>query len=151
MKKIIKSLFFLFLPLLLGSIVGFIISNYINYADLNKPPFSPPSILFPIIWSAIYLLIGFSYFLFKNENQNNKMIDNVYYLQLFVNITWPILFFVFKFYFLALLWIMFLFILVLWLYNLYKKNKKISAYLLFPYLIWLLFAFYLNAGIYLLN
>lgn len=151
MKKLRKKLFYILFPLIVGSIIGFITSNHIDYSTLNMPPLSPPSIIFPIVWTIIYLLMGISFSLFKQKNQNNTLVDYIYYLQLFVNAIWPVIFFRCKFYFLSLLWIVLLFIFVLWLYNLYKKKENISAYLLLPYLIWLLYAFYLNAGIYLLN
>ena len=61
MKKIIKYLP-IFIPLLLGTLVGIIIPSN-NYSIINKPPLSPPGIIFPIVWSILYLLMGISYFL----------------------------------------------------------------------------------------
>ena len=83
MKKIIISVFYLFFPLLLGIIVGLITSNSINYTSLIMPNFSPPKILFPIVWTILYLLMGLSYFLLKKKDNTNKQ-SIIYYLQLFV-------------------------------------------------------------------
>ena len=151
MKKITTSLFYLFLPIVLGSIVGFLISGSIDYTSLNQPPLAPPKIFFPIAWSIIYLLMGISYFLFRRENEYAVVEPVVYYLQLFVNLLWSIIFFVWKWRFFAILWILLLDFLVIFLLYLFFKKKKISAYLNIFYLLWILFATYLTIGIYLLN
>ncbi len=70
MKKIIKNIFYLFLPIIAGSIIGLITSNFIDYETLIKPPLAPPNILFPIIWSIIYLLMGIAYYYYKNNNND---------------------------------------------------------------------------------
>ncbi len=54
----LKYAFWIFFPLLLGGIVGIFISNSMDYQDLVQPPLAPPSIVFPIAWTILYLLIG---------------------------------------------------------------------------------------------
>lgn len=149
--KIIKNIFYLTLPLILGTAVGILTRNNVDYNTLIKPPLSPPGFLFPIIWTIIYILMGISYFLYKKNSYDNKLEGIVYYLQLLVNITWPIIFFVYKLRFIAIIWILSLAILVYTLITLFLQKYKISAYLLIPYLIWCIFATYLNIGVYLLN
>jgi len=95
MKKIIKNIFYIFLPIILGSIVGFLISDSIDYQFLNKPPFAPPKILFPIMWSIIYLLLGISYKLFRDKSSDKKGII-IYYVELLINLIFCIIFFVLK-------------------------------------------------------
>jgi len=151
MKEKFKSIFYLFFPLIIGGIIGFITSDSINYNSLVKPPFSPPSILFPIVWTIIYLLMGISYFIIKRTNNSNTKIDFIYYLQLFVNAMWSIIFFVFEWRFFAIIWIILLDILVIYMIYLFSKKIKLSAYLNFLYLVWILFATYLTIGIYILN
>ncbi len=149
MKK--KSLFFLFLPIVLGSIVGFLISNFIDYDILNLPVLAPPKLAFPIMWSIIYILMGISYYIYKKENPEFLVEDLLYYIQLFVNLFWSIIFFIWKLRFIAIIWIILLDILVILLiYNFYKR-KAICAYLNIPYLLWIIFATYLTIGIYVLN
>jgi len=150
MKGILKNIFYIFFPLLVGTIVGFAISGSIDYNTLTKPPLSPPSILFPIVWSILYLLMGISYYLFK-KNNNDNTISFIYYLQLFVNAMWSIIFFLWELRFLAIIWILLLDVLVILLIYLFFQKSKISSYLNIPYLIWLLFATYLTIGIYILN
>lgn len=151
MKQKIKRFFNIFGPLILGGIVAFVIKDHMNYESIIQPPFSPPSIVFPIVWSILYLLMGISYDL-VSKNSQNESISFLYKLQLGINLIWPVLFFNFKWYFFSILWI-FLLDIVVWLYyrKLLSLNYKKSAYLLIPYLIWLVIATYLNIGVYLLN
>ena len=70
--KIIKNIFYLTFPLILGIISGLITRNSIDYSNLNKPPLSPPGIVFPIVWTILYILIGLSYYLYKKNTYTNK-------------------------------------------------------------------------------
>ena len=146
-KKIIYSL----LPVVGGTIVGLIISGYMNYGDMVKPLLSPPSYIFPIVWTILYILMGISYFIATKDKENDKELNQIYILQLLVNFFWPIIFFVLRMYFTAFFWIILLLILVIIMIKELLKNNKISGYLQIPYFIWLLFATYLNIGIFLLN
>ena len=149
--SIAKKIFYLFLPILLGSIVGFIISGNIDYNELIQPALAPPSWLFPIMWSIIYLLMGFSYYLTKKEKENLESVDILYYTQLIVNLFWSIIFFILKAKFFACIWIILLDILVVIMIYWFYHIKKTSAYLNIIYMIWILFATYLTFGIYILN
>lgn len=148
--KLLKNLFYLFFPLIGGGIVGFIMRNSIDYSNLNKPIFSPPSIIFPIAWSIIYLLIGIAYYIYR-KNNNNKETISLYYIQLFINFLWSIIFFNLKWRLFSIIWIIILIIAVIMLMKKFKEEEKSSYYLFIPYLLWLLFAAYLNIGVYLLN
>ena len=139
-KRIIYSL----LPIVGGALVGLIISGYMNYGDMVKPPLSPPSYIFPIVWTILYILMGISYFIATKDKENDKDLNQIYLLQLLVNFFWPIIFFVLRMYFTAFFWIILLLILVIIMIKELLKNNKISGYLQIPYLIWLLFATYLN-------
>ena len=150
-RNLLINSFYLFFPLIIGGIVGILISNHIDYNTLVKPPLSPPSIFFPIIWSIIYLLMGISYFILKKNDNTNIIISSVYYLQLFVNALWSIIFFILKWTFISIIWIILLDILVIVMIYLFYQKDKVSGYLNIPYLIWSLFATYLTIGIYILN
>lgn len=148
--SIYKKLFYLFLPIILGSLVGFIISGSIDYNSLIKPVGAPPSWLFPVIWTIIYLLMGISYYSFK-KNSESRLVSVIYYIQLFVNLFWSVIFFVLKLRIFAIIWIILLDVLVLSLFWLFLHKNKISAYLNIIYVIWILFATYLTIGINFLN
>ena len=144
-----KRIFYSILPILGGTLIGLIIGGYMNYETLIQPPLAPPPILFPIAWTILYILMGISYFLATKEE--DKEFDRLYLLQLFLNLFWPIIFFVLKMYWAAFLWLLLLlYTVVLWWKELKPKNK-ISTYLQIPYLLWLCFAAYLNLGISILN
>lgn len=151
MKSKLINLFYIFFPLIIGGILGFIISGNIDYQNLVKPPLAPPKILFPIVWSIIYLLMGISYFILKRNVQDTNYESKIYYLQLFINALWSIIFFLFKWRFVSVLWIILLDILVIYMFYLFYKKIKLSAYLNILYIIWILFATYLTIGIYILN
>ncbi len=152
MNKIIKNIFYIFFPLFIGGIIGFIIKDSIDYKDLIQPPFSPPALLFPIAWSILYLLMGIAYYLFKTKyNGNTKKEGKLYYIQLFINALWSIIFFVLKWRFVAIIWILLLLILIVDLASIFKSKYRISYYLFIPYILWVMFATYLTIGIYILN
>ncbi len=139
------------IPVIIGGIVGLIISKSIDYNSLQKPFLSPPAILFPIIWTILYTLMGISYGILENKSLIDSKTKFIYYLQLFINALWSIIFFSLKWRLFAFLWIILLdIIVIIMIINFYKKNK-LSGLLQIPYLIWILFASYLNLAVYLLN
>lgn len=139
------------IPVVLGGIVGLIISNFMDYNELNKPPLSPPGFIFGIVWTILYVLMGISYGILDYKNLIDTNTKNIYYLQLFVNLLWPIAFFVFKWRLFAFIWLIFLVILIIKMMIEFYKKDKTAAYLQIPYLLWSIFAAYLNIGVYLLN
>ena len=139
------------IPVIVGGIVGLIISGSIDYNNLQKPQLSPPSILFPIMWTILYILMGISYGILKSKHLVDPDTKKIYYLQLFVNALWSIFFFTFKWRLFAFLWIILLDILVIIMIIKFFKNNKLAGVLQIPYLLWTLFASYLNLEIYLLN
>ena len=148
LKIYLKSIL---IPVVIGGIIGFIISGFIDYGSLEKPFLSPPGIVFPIIWTILYILMGISYGILDVNSQTDSKINFIYYLQLFFNFMWSIFFFVFKWRFFAFIWIILLAILVIkMIFSFYNKNK-LSGLLQIPYIIWILFATYLNFFVYLLN
>lgn len=151
MSKIKTYLKTILIPVIVGGIVGLLISKAIDYNTLQKPFLSPPSILFPIMWTILYILMGISYGILKTNNLDEPRTKFIYYVQLFVNALWSIFFFSLKWRLFAFLWILILDVLVtIMIIDFYKKNK-VAGLLQIPYLLWILFASYLNLLIYLLN
>ncbi len=147
-KIYVKSIL---IPVIIGGLVGLIISGAIDYNTLQKPFLSPPSILFPIMWTILYILMGVSYGILESKSLNDSKSKIIYYSQLFVNAMWSIFFFLLKWRLFSFIWILLLDVLVIvMILNFYKKNK-ISGLLQIPYLLWIIFASYLNLSIYLLN
>lgn len=139
------------IPVLVGAVVGFIISGFIDYNSLQKPFLAPPSIAFPIVWSILYVLMGISYGILDTNSEVDSEVNLIYYLQLFFNALWPIFFFVLKWRLFAFFWIIALAILIIIMIIKFYNRNKVAGYLQIPYLLWTLFATYLNISIYILN
>ena len=141
------------IPLAVGGISSLITMNgFENYGNIQQPPLSPPSWLFPIVWTILYVMMGFaSYLIYETKDNNNKHALIFYSIQLAINFIWPIFFFGFDAYFFSFILIIILLIFViLTMISFYRINKT-AGLLLIPYLLWLIFAAYLNLGVYLLN
>ena len=139
------------IPVIVGIIIGAITSGSIEYNTLVKPVFAPPSILFPIVWTILYILMGVSYGILESNSLVNSEIKFIYYLQLFVNAMWSIIFFVFEWRLFAYIWILILISLVIWMIAKFYNQNKVAGLLQIPYLLWIIFASFLNLSIYILN
>ena len=125
-----------------------------HFAALAQPPLSPPGWVFPVVWSALYLLMGAANFLVWKadapQTEKTRALA-LYGVQLAVNFAWPLLFFRAGLYGFALVWLALLLFLVIETAFAFGCIDRRAAWLLMPYLLWLLFAAYLNAGVWLLN
>lgn len=150
MKKILKFIIML-IPWFVGGLV--FRSDTIFYKSLNKPVFAPPSILFPIVWTILYILIAISIYLILKDN---KLKDNPSYTKALLinyvsNQIFSFLFFTLKSPFLALIDTFIVLISSLFLYYESKELNKTSAKLLIPYIIWNIFATILIIFIFFMN
>ena len=143
------------LPLLVGILASLLTMNSMQvFASVNKPPLSPPAILFPIVWTILYTLMGISFYLVIRSDGDKEDIQQavqIYGIQLVVNFLWPTFFFNFQWYLFSFVWLLFLWFLVLIMILKFSTISKAAAWINVPYLIWLTFAAYLNLGIFLLN
>ncbi len=148
-RKLIVSIL---IPVILGGIVGLLTSAGDNYKDLIQPSFAPPSILFPIVWTILYILMGISSYIISESNSylKNEALF-IYYVQLVVNLLWSFIFFTLGWYFVAFIWIIFLIVLVILMIKRFYSISKFSAFIQIPYLLWLIFASILNLSIFILN
>ncbi len=123
------------------------------YTSFIKPPLSPPGWLFGVVWPVLYLLMGIAAYLIYQapQSQDRQQAIALYWVQLFVNFLWPIIFFRFERYWLSAAVILLLVILVAMTTLRFWKINKTAGYLMLPYLLWLLFATYLNIGVAVLN
>jgi len=136
-----------------GALAGFLSKdNMAFYQSLNRPPLSPPAIVFPIVWTILYVLMGISaYLIWVSDSPRKSRALRIYSAQLAVNFIWPILFFnlqalLFSFFWLLLLWVLIIFM----IYEFYQIRPA-AAWLQIPYLLWVTFAGYLNYATWLLN
>lgn len=123
------------------------------YTSLVKPPLSPPGWLFGVIWPMLYLLMGIAaYIIYQSPKRlDRKKAITLYWVQLFVNFLWPIIFFRFEWYWISVAVILLLDVLVIITTIWFYKIKKVAGYLMVPYLLWIIFATYLNIAIAVLN
>ncbi|MBI2040035.1 tryptophan-rich sensory protein [Candidatus Microgenomates bacterium] len=117
------------------------------YVTLNKPSFSPPNWVFGPVWTMLYALMGISLYLVWLKQR----IPTVFWIQLFLNVIWSIIFFGMRNPLLALVDIVALWIAIILTIKAFSKINKLSAYLLYPYLAWVSFASILNFAIVILN
>lgn len=145
-----KFIFILVVTFLIGSLFTFFTGTDI-YNEIVKPPFAPKAIVFPIVWSIIYILMSISLYQVLEENYENDLSLFLYAIQLFFNSTWTLIFFGFKNFFVSFIWIMILIVCVIKMFLHFYKIKKSAGLLIIPYILWLFIALYLNIGIYVLN
>lgn len=141
------------IPLAIGGIASLIVNNgFENYSEVTKPALSPPPWIFPVVWTILYILMGVSTYLIYEKDKNlNRNSFIIYVVQLALNFIWPIFFFGFNAFLLSfIILVLLLVFVVVMIINFYKENK-LASLLQIPYLIWLLFAAYLNFGVFLLN
>ena len=143
------------IPLAVGALAGILSGGGMRkFAELNKPPLSPPGWLFPVVWTVLYLLMGISSYLICTSGAEKKEITEaitLYFYQLVVNFLWPIFFFNFGWYLFSFFWLLLLWVMIVLLIKRFGQISKSAAYLLVPYLLWVSFAGYLNLGIWWLN
>ena len=118
-----------------------------------KPPLSPPGIVFPIVWSILFALMGVGatrIYLSPASNARSHALG-IFLVQLAFNFFWSIIFFNLQNFRLALLWLVALWVLILWMIRSFHIIDPLSAWLQIPYLLWVTFAAYLNFGVWRLN
>lgn len=154
-RKITEMLIFIVGTELVGALSALLAGNSsLFYSELAKPPLSPPGWLFPVMWSILYALMGISIYLIYMSNaalREKRRAYTIYAAQLLVNFTWSIVFFRLKMIGLSVAVILLLLALIMVMIAAFRKIRPVSAYLNIPYLLWTIFASYLNIGILILN
>ncbi len=156
MKIKIKTLvIFILIPLLVGGISALLtMGSMKDFALLNKPPLSPPGWLFPVVWTVLYILMGISsYIIYTAPVSDEKALKALipYGIQLIFNFFWSIIFFNLNWYLFAFVWLVAMLLFIIITYKRFYEISKPAAFLLVPYILWTVFAGYLNFGVYLLN
>lgn len=154
-KNLKTLLLCLAVPLAAGGIGALLAGGFRGgYEAMYKPVLSPPGWVFPIVWTALYLLMGYaSYLVYTSEASmpRKRRALTVYGVQLVINLLWPLFFFRLGWYTFAFIWLLLLIAAALLCRMLFRYIEKRAGDLLLPYLIWLFFAAYLNLGVAILN
>lgn len=152
-SKLLSYVIGIAIPLLIGGLSALLTMDSMEaYGNINQPPLSPPAILFPIAWTLLYSIMGIASILVYRSGDKRKNDALIYYgFQLVLNFFWPLIFFITKEYWFAFIWLIALLIAVIVTTVIFSKINRVASYLLTPYIIWLVFAAYLNLGVAILN
>ena len=125
------------------------------YSQINQPPLTPPSWIFPVVWFVLYTLMGIGsalvYVNREREPDSAASALKIYAVNLVFNFLWSIVFFNFRAYLFAYIWLMILWVIIIVMIAKFRRVSPAAAWMQIPYLLWVTFASYLNLMIYLLN
>lgn len=156
-KQTIKTyIIAILIPLAVGALAAFLTKDSMQiYQTLKAPPLAPPAWLFPVVWTALYILMGISSALVWQARKDDKRAVDTglayYAVSLAFNFAWSLIFFNQRWIAFAFFWLLALLYLVIRTLISYRKVVPLASYLQIPYVLWLAFAGYLNLGILLLN
>ena len=144
------------IPLAVGILASLLtMNNMMIFNEVKMPPLSPPAIVFPIVWTILYTLMGVSSaMVWLNRDVNYQSAESglfYYAVSLVFNFLWSIVFFNLRWFLFAFIWLLILLYLIIRTITSYSKVSKTAAYLQIPYALWVAFAGYLNFGIWFLN
>ena len=153
MSRLKKLALTLGVTLAVGGVAGFIVKDAPRlYNSIVRPVLAPPSVVFPIVWSVLYILMGIAaYIVISSDSEQKGAALKNYNRQLTVNFFWAIVFFNTGWFLAALILLLLLWLLIVQTISDFHKIEKRAAYLMLPYLVWTTFAVYLNLAVYLLN
>lgn len=143
------------IPLVVGGLSALLTQGAMQeFNSLNQPPFSPPSWLFPVVWTILFVLMGIASAIVytadaPEEQRKNALIP--YAVQLVMNFLWSIVFFNLGAYLFAFVWLLALLAVIIVTAVRFYAISKPAAWMLIPYILWVCFAGYLNFAIYVLN
>ena len=149
-----------YLSLILIILITFIapmIGSYVTasfkepwYSEIILPSFNPPSWVFAPVWTTLYVFMSFAIWKVWINSFDSRLLK-IYFLHLFFNSIWSIIFFGFRQIGLALINLTIILIFIVFLMKEYIKKEKGSFFLMIPYFLWSIYAFILNSAILKLN
>ena len=153
LKNKFVSLFLFLITTFSASFIGGITTFKFKepwYSTLVKPSFNPPDWVFGPVWTILYILMAIAIWIVWIKSKNINLVY-LYFIHLFFNTTWSVVFFGFNQIELALINLIVLILFIVILFRKYKVVSKLSAYLMIPYFLWCCFAFLLNLNLIMLN
>ena len=135
-----------------SGIGGFVTSSFKEpwYSEIILPTFNPPSWVFGPVWTILYIFMSVAAWIAWNKSSNKKVLQ-VYFVHLFFNAIWSVIFFGFHQVLIALIDLIIILAFIIWLMKIYYQINKISFVLMIPYLLWSSYALILNTTIFYLN
>ena len=153
MKKKYLSLIIILIITFIAPMIGSYVTASFKepwYSQIILPAFNPPSWVFAPVWSTLYFLMSIAIWKVWVTSFDSKILK-IYFLHLFFNSTWSLVFFGLHQIGLALINLIIILAFIFFLMRAYFKINKISYYLMFPYFLWSSYALILNSSIFLLN
>lgn len=122
------------------------------YDLADKPPLTPPDWVFGVVWTILFILMGIAaYRIWVSDAPTRRQALCLYGAQLIFNFFWSMIFFNARAYGAALAWLVLLWVLILLTTIAFRRIDRAAGRLMLPYLVWVTFAVYLNAGVWLLD
>ena len=138
-----------------GLLAGFLTREGTALYEMNmdKPALTPPGIVFAIVWTILYALmgIGAARIAAAPDSPDRAQALNVFVIQLALNFYWSLIFFNAQAYGFALVWLLLLWVFIILMILAFRRADSKAALLQIPYLLWVTFAAYLNYGVWQLN
>lgn len=155
-RKIKPYIISIIIALAVGGLSAFLTRSSMEvYTNIKQPPLAPPSVVFPIVWTILFILMGVSSAMVYVKGRESSVPVSealkIYALQLILNFFWTIIFFNMQSYLFAFIWLVLLWIAIILMIVSFRKVSPAAAWLQVPYLLWVTFAGYLNLMIYILN
>lgn len=152
-KSVLMFIIFIIIPLLVGGLSSLLTGRQMNaFNNMNKPALSPPGILFPIVWTILYILMGIGgYMIYISDSSWRSLALFLFCGQLIFNFFWSIIFFRFEYYWFALIWLLIMWIMIITMLIITGRFSLLGMLLFVPLALWTTFAAYLNLMIARLN
>ena len=151
-NKYISLVLILLVTFTASAIGGFVTSSFKEpwYSQIILPTFNPPSWVFGPVWTLLYIFMSIAAWIAWKKISDKKILQ-VYFVHLFFNSIWSVIFFGFHQIFIALIDLVIILAFIIWLMKIYYQVNKISFLLMIPYLLWSFYALILNTTIFYLN
>ena len=151
-NKYLSFFLILVITFMASAIGGFITASFKEpwYSEIILPSFNPPSWVFAPVWTTLYILMSVAIWRIWSIFFDQKIL-NIYFIHLFFNAMWSVVFFGFHQIELALLNLIIILIFIFVLMRIYFRKDKVSFYFMLPYFFWSSYALVLNFSIVLLN
>ena len=151
-NKYLSLFIILLITSLASAIGGFTTASFKEpwYSEIILPSFNPPSWVFAPVWTTLYIMMSIAIWKIWINSFDSKVLK-LYFIHLFFNGTWSIVFFGFHQIGLALINLVIILIFIILLMKSYFVRDKVSFYLMIPYLLWSSYALILNSSIFIIN
>ncbi len=154
LKNKILSFILFFIITFSASFIGGSVSINLKepwYSTLIKSNLNPPDWIFAPVWTLLYLMMTIAIWKFWHSQNRDMNTVYIYFIHIIINTTWSIIFFAFHKIFIALIVLIILIIFIITLIIRFKRVNMLSYYLMIPYLLWCLYALFLNFSLVILN